>query len=344
MFQKKYTFLLLALLFLIENASAQAQGQKKISFPVSQYELKNGLKVILSEDYSLPLVSVVVAYQVGSLNEQQGKTGLAYLLENLMFQGSQNISRMQHISFINRIGGIPNADTKEDRTLFYQTVPSNQLALILWLESDRMKSLEITPLGLEQAKEALIGEIQQRKINEPYFESFLRFDELLFPDFAYSHPLLGSEEDVRNTTLEDVRNFYSTFYVPNNALLCITGNVNKIKAQELVAKYFETIPKGRDLPSLSSPKPAKRKEVVETLNDSLAPSPAFHLGYRIASPRSDDFFALTILDYILLQGKSSLLNKRLIKREHLAFHLSGGIEKRKELAVFKIFAINLIYS
>lgn len=340
MFLKRLFILTFALLLPLETAPAEAQGQKNLSFPLSHYELKNGMQVILSEDYSLPLVSVVVAYNVGSLNEQQGKTGLAYLLENLMFQGSQNVSQMQHISYINRIGGIPNADTKEDRTLFYQTVPSNQLALVLWLESDRMKSLDINPSNLEQAKEALIGEIQQRKANEPYLESFFVFDQFLFSDFAYSHPLIGSEEDIRNITVEDVKDFYSTFYVPNNAVLCIAGNMNKIKAKELLAKYFETILKGKDQPPLPPSKLPEKKEVIETLKDSLVPSPAFHLGYRIASSRSNDFYALTVLDYILLRSKSSRLYKRLIKKERLAYHLSGGIEKRKELATFKIFAIN----
>lgn len=333
-------FLFGFILFLPGFLSSQVQLQKKYTIPITHYELKNGLQVVLSEDYSLPLVSVVIVYNVGSINEQPGKTGLAYLLENMMFLGSQNISQMQHISYINRIGGIPNADTREDKTLFYQTVPSNQLALVLWLESDRMKYLNIDTANLEEAKDALMGEIQQRKVSDPYLESFIIFDQLLFSDFAYSHPPLWSEEDVRNLTVDDVKNFYSTFYIPNNAILCITGNINKSKTKELVEKYFETIPRGKDLEPFPPPKNAEKKGVIENFIDSLAPSPGFHFGYRIDSPRPDDFYPLTILDYILLKGKSSRLYKRLVKKERIVSHLSGGLEKRKDLAAFRIFVVN----
>ena len=339
-FNKKLIIFSLSLLLLGRYFSAEAQEKKALSFPFNQYKLKNGLQVILSEDYSLPVVSVVVAYNVGSINEQPGKTGLAYLLENLMFQGSKNVSRMQHISLIHRVGGELNATTTEDKTIFYQTVPSNQLARVLWLESDRMKSLEINDLNVDQAKEALIEEIQHRKATEPYLESFWKFDQLLYPDFAYSHPVIGKEADLRNLTVEDVKRFYSTFYKPNNAVLSIAGNIDRRKTIDDIKKFFETIPAGKETPSPPQPKPLSKKPVIETLKDSLAPSPGFHLGYRLASPQSNEFYTIAILEYILLRGKTSLLNKRLIKKEQLASHLSGGIEIRKDIARFKIFAIN----
>ncbi|GAF70119.1 unnamed protein product, partial [marine sediment metagenome] len=180
-FKNKLLILGLYLFLFLGNFPAHGQDKQRLSFPIKQYKLENGLQVILSEDYSLPVVSVAVAYNVGSINEPPGKTGLAYLLENLMFQGSQNVGRMQHISFIRRTGGDLNATTTEDKTIFQQTVPSHQLALVLWLESDRMKSLEITAANVKQAKETLIEEIQQRKATEPYLESFLTFDRLLYP-------------------------------------------------------------------------------------------------------------------------------------------------------------------
>jgi len=318
----------------------EMQAQKDLSFPVSQYKLKNGLQVILSEENSLPLVSVVVAYNVGAINEVPGKTGLAYLLQNLMFQGSENISQMQHVRFINRIGGQLNATTTSDSTLFYQTVPSNQLALVLWLESDRMKSLDLNVPTVERTKLTIIEEIRQRKANEPYLESSLAFDVLLYPDFAYNHSLIGNEEDVANITLEDVVDFYSTYYVPNNAVLCITGNINKAKTKELVSRYFETIPRGKEIPSLLPPKPVEKKPIMKTFTDSLAPSPGFHLAYRMAPPQSDDFYALTILDYLLFRGKSSRLYKRLFKKERIVVDFSGTIERRKNIAAYKMFAMN----
>jgi zinc protease len=325
------------LLFLLTwNFPAHGQEKQRLSFPIKQYKLKNGLQVILSEDYSLPVVSVAVAFNVGSINEKPGKTGLAYLLEHLMFQGSQNVSRMQHISFIRRTGGNLNATTTEDKTIFQQTVPSHQLALVLWLESDRMKSLEITATNVEQAKEALIEEIHHRKATEPYFESFLSFDRLLYPIAAYSHPVIGNETDVRNLTVEDVKNFYSTFYIPNNAVLSIAGNIDKRKTEEDILKYFSTIQKGQDI-SLPPSSESSDTEGIVTAKEFLAPLPGFHVGYRIASPYSQDFYPLKIIEYILLRGITSRLYKKLIKRTRIARSLSGSIEKRKELATFKIF-------
>lgn len=326
----------LFLFLLLGDFPAYGQEKQRLSFPIKQYKLENGLQVILSEDYSLPVVSVAVAYNVGSINERPGKTGLAYLLENLMFQGSQNVSRMQHISFIRRTGGDLNATTTEDKTIFQQTVPSHQLALVLWLESDRMQSLEITAANVEQAKEALIEEIHHRKATEPYFESFLSFDRLLYPNDAYSHPVIGNEADVRDLTVEDVKDFYSTFYTPNNAVLSIAGNIDKRKAEEDIRKYFETIQKGQDIPFPPSSKPSD-KEAAITAKEFLAPLPGFHIGYRIASPYSQDFYPLKIIEYILLRGITSRLYKKLIKRTRIARSLSGSIEKRKELATFKIF-------
>ncbi|HDZ25642.1 MAG TPA: insulinase family protein, partial [Candidatus Aminicenantes bacterium] len=335
-FKNKLLILGLYLFLLLGNFPAHGQDKQRHSFPIKQYKLGNGLQVILSEDYSLPVVSVVVAYNVGSINESPGKTGLAYLLENLMFQGSQNIGRMQHISFIRRTGGNLNATTTEDKTIFQQTVPSHQLALVLWLESDRMKSLEITAANVEQAKEALIEEIHQRKATELYLESSLTFDRLLYPNLAYSHPVIGNEADVRNLTVEDVKDFYSTFYTPNNAVLAIAGNIDKRKTEEDIRKYFYTIQEGKDIPLLSSLKSSGKKTTVIS-KESLAPLPGFHIGYRIASPYSQDFYPLKIIEYILLRGVTSRLYKKLIKRIRIARSLSGSIEKRKELATFKIF-------
>lgn len=337
----RFSFIILFLLIIWKTVlPLELQNKSPQTFPVHQFTLKNGLLVILAEDTSLPLVSVVVAYNVGSANEELGKTGLAYLLENLMFQGSMNISPMQHINFINRIGGRFNANTTESGTIFYQVVPSHQFALVLWLESDRMKSLDITGSKVERTKEALIDEILQRKASEPYLESYFAFDSLLYPDFTLGHPTLGDERDIKNLSIEDVKNFYSSYYIPNNAVLCITGNINRTRTKELVERYFETIPKGKDVAPFAAPQFAAKKEMVVSSREVLAPSPGFHLGYRIASPRSDDFYALTILDYILFKGKSSRLYKRLVKRERIVIHLSGGIEKKKNVATFKIFATN----
>jgi len=329
-----WSFILLFIIF-----SSQAQAQAELPFPIYHFQLKNGLQVILSEDNSLPIVSVVMAYNVGSINEQQGKTGLAYLMENLMFQGSKNVSRMQHILYINRIGGTLNAVTSEEKTIFFQTVPSNQLALVLWLESDRMKYLEIKESNVERVKDSLVEEIQHRKTTDPYLESSFAFDRLIYPNFAYSHPVIGSREDLREITIEDIKDFYSTFYVPNNAVLCVVGNIKRKRAEELIRKYFESILEGKEIPSPPPLEPDQKKSVSYTHEDSIAPLPGFHLGYRVVPRHPGDFYSLSILNYVLLRGKSSRLHKRLYKRERIVFDYSGGIEKRKDIAAFKLFVL-----
>lgn len=341
MLKRRLLFLFLLLFFFSMTAFLRAQEKKEPLFPFTQYQLNNGLNVILSEDYSLPLVSIVVAYRVGSINEQQGRTGLAFLLENLMFQGSRNISRMQHYSYIQKIGGVLNTTTNWDRTVFYQTVPSNQLALVLWLESDRMRSLTINESNVARTKDSIIEEIHLRRTSDPYRESSLYFEQLLFPDFAYHHPIIGEEADLRKLTADDVKGFHSTYYIPNNAVLCIVGNIDLRKTENLIKRYFETIPSGENPPPLPSPSnPIETKGSTSTYENTLASSPGFLLGYRIASPYTNDFYPLTIIDYILLKGKSSRLYKRLIRRDRIAFHLSGGIDKKKDLANLKIFVLS----
>ena len=304
-----------------------------------QFTLKNGLHVILSEDDTLPLVSVVVAYNVGSINEEPGKAGLACLLENLMFYGSKNVNRMQHIIHINKIGGILNATTTEESTIFHQTVPSNQLALVLWLESDRMSFLEITDSKIERARDSLIEEINHRKNTDPYLDSLYAFDQLLFGDFAYSHPVIGTENDLRNITLKDVIEFYSTYYTPNNAVLCIVGNIDSSSAEKLVRKYFESLPKGNRALPTTQPEEFKKKSAAESLREPLAPIPGFYLGYKLPSPLLKDYYPLAMIEYILIRGKSSRLQNRLYKRERIAFSFHGGLEKWRRFAAFKLFVM-----
>ena len=326
--------------FLTSLGAYATQEQAGLPFSFSHFTLKNGLEIVLSEDDTLPLVSVVLAYQAGSIREQPGKTGLAFLLENMMFMGSLNIGPMQHIGYVSRVGGEPNASTTEDITYFYQTVPANQLALVLWLESDRMKALEIDAAKAERAKQFLLDGISQRKAVDPYLNSLLAFDRLVYPDFAHGHSILGREEDIVGLEAEDVRAFYAAYYVPSNAALVVVGNIDITKTREAVEKYFDTIPPGKKPPLFLPPRPPEKKEVIQDFQDSLVPSPAFHLGYRVASPYSRDYYVLAILDYILFKGKSARLYRKLVKKEGFALYISGGIEKRKDVAVLKLFAMN----
>ena len=324
-------------LFLAGWGFAAVQEQPGLPFSWERFTLKNGLEIVLSDDDTLPVVSVVLAYQAGPIQEQPGKTGLALLLENIMFMGSINVGPMQHISYINRVGGELNATTTEDIVYFLQTVPSNHLSLALWLESDRMKALEIDAAKVERARQSQLDEIARRKASELYLDSQLAFDRVLYPDFAHGHGSLGREEDIRRL---DVRTFYATHYVPNNAALIVVGSIDLARTREWVEKYFETIAPGRKLPLFLPPRPPEKKEVIQSFVDARVPSPAFHLGFRIAPPFSRDHYALVILDYLLFKGKSARLSRKLVRKEGLALYLSGGVEKRKDVAVLKLFAMN----
>jgi zinc protease len=336
--EKKIIVLGLSLLICLALSSASAQLEEP-SFPYSSFKLKNGLSVILSVDESLPLVSIVVAYRVGSTHDTPGKEGMAYLMVNLMFQGSRNIGPMQHINYLNRIGGEFNAETQADKTIFSQSVPSNQLALVLWLESDRMNSLSINASSVQQAKNSLIEEIQIAKDNDFYRDSSVHFDQLLYSNPAYSHPVIGMDiNDIRNISVDDVSNFFSMYYTPNNAVLSIVGNIDMAQSTELIRKYFESIPAGKKLDPINLEKPEETTDIAEIFENIMAPSPGFYLGYRLSAPYTYDYYTLSIIDYLLLQGKSSRLYKRLI-RPLIAFHLEGGIEIRKDFTTFKLLVL-----
>jgi len=305
---------------------------------LSHYTLKNGLTVILHENQDLPVVAVAVGYNAGSIHEAPGKSGVAYLLQKLMmFAGSANVSRLRHISDITRVGGSLNAEVLEDQTLYFQTFPSNHLALALWLESDRMRSLDLTEEHFENARAVLLEELRKRKTSEPYLMSLQAFDQLLYSDYPFGHSLLGTEEDIRHLTLADVRAFYDTRYVPQNAVLCISGRFDRTAARDLVSRYFESLPGGKAPATAFETRLFAKVEVTRTVEDALASAPAVFLGFRLAPSGSTDFPILSLLDYILMRGRSARLTRRLLNRDaKIAFQLSGGIDLRYNRSVYKI--------
>ncbi|MBN2245848.1 MAG: insulinase family protein [Candidatus Aminicenantes bacterium] len=340
MIKLKASGVLSCLLFcLLTISSLYPQEIDGFPFQFIQYDLDNGLHVILVEDFSLPIVSVSVAYDVGILNERPGKTGISYLLENLMFQGSKNVGRMQHISLIHRIGGEWNAIPPEENTIFFQTVPSNHLELILWLESDRMNSLLLTHTRVEQAKNALIDDLEQKMNSDPYLETSLLFDRLLYPYFSYKNPILDEISDIRNLTVNDITDFYESYYRPNNAVLCICGYFNRIQVQEWIERYFSSIPQGENFSPFEPLYQKMSQTHSRTVTNPLISAPAFQIGYRISPPYSEDFYPLVLLEYLLLKGKSCRLYKRLMEKTPIAYLMEGGIEKKKDMATFKIFVV-----
>ena len=256
---------------LTSGLSLFAQLDKRLPFPINSFQLNNGLDVILSEDHSLPLVTVAVAYKAGSRDEPSGKAGLAYLLQNLMFEGSRNIGRMQHLSFIQKIGGRLNAQTERDRTIFYQTIPSHHLASVLWLESDRMMSLSINQANVDYWKNQLSEELRARRLQDPYLEGAEIFESLLFPDRASGRPVHGQETDLQNIKLSEVKNFYDIYYRPNNAVLCIAGNIDLKQTQGLVKKYFQTLSPNRNNSSAGPANTAENTNIQAVTDSVISP-------------------------------------------------------------------------
>jgi predicted Zn-dependent peptidase len=316
-----------------------APAPSSLPFAFQEYRLRNGLHVVLSEDDRLPLVTVAVGYGAGTLRESQGQEGLAYLLENLMFQGSENVSPLQHLAFVQKVGGELNATTSHDKTLFYETLPANQLTLALWLESDRMKSLVITPASIGRMRDELIQEHQGRVSSDPYLMSFFEFDRLLFPDFLYGHPLIGSGPGMAAIAMSDVLEFHRTYYVPNNAVLCVVGNIDIPRTRELVAKYFDSIAPGPYVPS--PPRPEFRRENDAVVRHVRVPSGSagFHMGFRFFPLQPGDAECLRILDYILLEGETSRLRDRLLRRDLSAHYLTGALDERLSVSTLKIFCL-----
>lgn len=337
--RSKPTVIFIVALFCLRSALWSAQNSTLNFKPIS-FKLKNGLQVIMVEDSSLPVVTAVMAYKVGSVNDPEGKDGLAYLMQNLMFQGSENIGPLQHLNYIQNVGGELNAATSFDKTIFYETVPSNQLGLVLWLESDRMHFLQINEAVLAREKENIIRNETQRYLQEPFSRYFFLIDEIMYPDFRYGHPLTGSAQSLRDITLEDVLKFYRKYYVPDNAVLCLSGDLKVARARELVSRYFESIPRGEEresyfppefIPSLSA-----RDQVMV---DPLVPSPALQFGVRLEDLRPEDELVLKLLEQVLVQGRTSRLSNRLVKKDRLALFLNGGLEERGPYQSLKIFLL-----
>jgi predicted Zn-dependent peptidase len=286
-----------------------------------QFTLPNGLTVVYSEDHSTPIVSVDVWYDVGSRNERAGRSGFAHLFEHMMFQGSANVKKAEHFQLVQRAGGSMNGSTQEDRTNYYETLPSNRLSLALWLEADRMRSLAITQDNFENQRETVKEERRLGVDNRPYAAAFT--DGLTWPFdsascFAYAHTVIGSMADLNSAKLPDVQAFFDTYYAPNNATLVVVGDFNPAELRQLVNQYFAGVP------SHPAPEPVRcaastassgaRREV----RDPQANLDAVLRFYRIPEHRHADTPALEVLNLILGQGESSRLNVAVVRREKVA--------------------------
>jgi len=312
-------FALVSLLVL----TASAQQSRKIKVDFKEIKLKNGLRVLLVEDHNAPVVSVAITYDVGSRNERQGRTGFAHLFEHMMFTGSQNVGKNEYSLLIDTNGGANNATTNEDRTLYFATVPSNQLDMILFLEADRMSNLDVTQDNLDTQRNAVQEERRRGLDNQPYGKTGEKFQEVMYDNFAYKHSVIGSMEDLNAASLQDVKDFFRVYYAPNNAALALVGDFKPDVALARIKNYFEAIPSQSAPPPVDTTEPVQAAERRFTVQDPLARLPQIIIGYKGIAGNTPDSYAMQVLSQALVTGQSSRLYQKLVKEKELVTGVFG---------------------
>jgi zinc protease len=325
-------------------AAAQAPPAGQLPITFEQYRLPNGLRVILAPDPTTPVVAVNLWYDVGSRNERQGRTGFAHLFEHMMFEGSENVAKGGHTQLLREAGATNlNASTSEDRTNYYQVVPPNRMNLALWLEADRMRSLNVRAEQLANQQEIVKEERRLRVDNAPYTGSILRvlYDAAYDPQrcFSYSHDVIGSMDDLNAAELADVQQFFRTYYAPNNATLTVVGGFDPAVARRLVEEYFGSIPSAPAAPPVVCENPFEHLPSRDTVTDRNATLPAFLSSYGAVPVGHADAYALELLGTILGSGESSRLNQRLVKQERAATFALAGLQARRGPGVFIVYSI-----
>lgn len=294
--------------------------ETKINF--EKYELKNGLKVILHQDNSTPIVAVSVMYHVGSKNENPERTGFAHFFEHLLFEGSKNIGRGEYANYVQSAGGALNANTSWDRTYYFEILPSNQFELGLWLESERMLHAVVDEKGVETQRQVVKEERRERVDNQPYGSLAEETFKAAYKEHPYKWPIIGSMEHLDNATEADYKQFYADFYIPNNAILSIAGDIDIADAKKMIQKYFGGIPKGKPAYRPDIVEPALTGERRDTVYDNIQ-LPAVVQAYRVPAQGTEDYYALKMLSTLLSQGKSSRLYRTLVDDQQKAFQVAN---------------------
>jgi len=333
----------LVLLALPLSAAAARAAALKVTPPqleAQQYQLANGLQVLLHEDHSVPVVAVEVWYHVGSKNERPGRSGFAHLFEHLMFKGSENLGPEEHKNFIAAIGGRYNATTDFDRTLYFQEFPGNYLERVLWMEADRMRSLDVSEANFHSERDVVKEERRLRVDNPPFGRLF----EVVLANTFTTHPYrilpIGSIADLDAATIEDVREFHRIYYVPDNATLVISGDFSPAQLKGWVEKYFAPIAKGKDeIPRQIAQEPAQTAERRLSDYDSRTPLPAVMLTFHVPKEGDKDLYALEVASNILSSGQSSRLYRKMVYDQQISLQAGGQALILEDPGVFYFFSI-----
>lgn len=304
-------------------ATTSAQQARRIKVEFKDVRLKNGLRVLLVEDHNAPVVSVAITFDVGSRNEHSGRTGFAHLFEHMMFTGSQNVGKNEYSLWIDTNGGGNNATTSEDRTLYFATVPSNQLDMILFLEADRMRSLDVTQDNLDTQRNAVQEERRRGLDNQAYGKTGEMFQETMYDNFAYKHSVIGSMDDLNAASLQDVKDFFRIYYAPNNAALALVGDFKSDVALFRIRNYFEAIPSQPAPAAVDTAEPEQKAERRFTVDDPLARLPQVIIGFKGIVGNTPDAYAMQVLNQALAAGQSSRLYQKLVKEKELVTGVFG---------------------
>jgi predicted Zn-dependent peptidase len=315
---KNWLLMVMSVAFISSNLPAQSP---RIKF--EKYTLPNGLKVILHKDSTVPVVAVTALYHVGSKNEDTGRTGFAHFFEHLLFEGSENIKRGQFDKYVTNAGGALNANTSQDRTFYYELLPSNQLKLGLWLESERMMHAKIEEVGVNTQREVVKEEKRQRIDNQPYGSILTEILKRAQKGNPYAWAPIGSLEHLNAAKLSQFIDFYKTFYVPNNCVLSIAGDINIEETKKLVEAYFGPIPKGtKEIPRPEFKEKPLGGEIRDSVPDNIQ-LPAVIQAYRAPKQGSDEYYAFRLLGTILSGGPSSRMNKILVDEQQIALQAAA---------------------
>lgn len=317
------------------SAGARAEGNIKFT----EYDMPNGLHVILHEDHSTPIVAVSVMYHVGSKNEDPQRTGFAHFFEHLLFEGSENIKRGEYMKLVQANGGELNANTTQDRTFYYEVLPSNQLELGLWMESERMLHAKIDTIGVETQRKVVKEEKKQSYDNRPYGQLLNVVYENSFTVHPYRWTPIGKEQYIDQATLGEFMDFYKTFYVPNNAVIVLGGDINVDQSKALITKYFGDIPKGtKAIPRPNVTEPAQTAEKRVTFYDNVQ-LPAILLSYHTPKAGTDDYYAIQMLTQLLSQGNSSRFHKEIVDKQQKAVQAGAFALPNEDPSVAVMFSI-----
>jgi zinc protease len=306
----------------------------KVEF--SDTTLDNGLRVIIVPEHTAPIFAISLTYNTGSRNEKQGRTGLAHLFEHMMFEGSANVGKGEHKLLVHNYGGTLNGSTDNDQTNYFEALPKNQLDMALFLESDRMRALNITQANLDNQRKVVQEERRLRVDNQPYGKSFEELESMAYDSFPYHHSGYGSMEDLNTATLDDVRNFFRIYYAPNNVVMVLAGDLDPKETLAKVKKYFGDIPRQPAPPPVDVTEPERYMERRKTLNDALARLPQYRAVYLGPPGNTPDAYALRVLAAILSDGYSSRFYQHLVDEKQLAEDVTASFQSRRGPSLFSV--------